>query len=66
LSASNGNLHALDAGSGTQVWAKSVGAAIAAHSEALLNIYTGLAAGDGLLIVPAGNNVTAYTLSTNP
>jgi hypothetical protein len=27
---------------------------------------TGLAAGDGLLIVPAGNQVVAYTLSTNP
>ena len=27
---------------------------------------SGLAAGDGLLIVPAGNQVVAYTLSTNP
>jgi hypothetical protein len=29
-------------------------------------IYGGLAAGDGLLVVPSGNNVTAYQLSTNP
>ena len=27
---------------------------------------TGLSAGDGLLIVPAGNKVIAYVLSTNP
>jgi hypothetical protein len=27
---------------------------------------TGLSAGDGLLIVPGSNTVTAYVLSTNP
>jgi len=27
---------------------------------------SGLAAGDGLLVVPAGTKVTTYLLSTNP
>jgi hypothetical protein len=27
---------------------------------------SGLAAGDGLLVVPAGNTITAFVLSTNP
>jgi hypothetical protein len=30
------------------------------------SLYSGLAAGDGLLIVPAGNTVTAFVLSANP
>jgi hypothetical protein len=41
-----------------------VGAPIPAASPATPN--SALAAGDGLLIVPAGDKVTAYTLSTNP
>ena len=30
------------------------------------NVIPGLAAGDGLLVVPAGNTLSAFTLSTNP
>jgi outer membrane protein assembly factor BamB len=56
VGSSSGNLYALDAASGTvqQTW--SLGAAP-----------TALSAGDGLLIVSAGNNtVSAFVLSTNP
>ena len=55
VGSSSGKVYALDATSGTvqQTW--SLGAAP-----------TSLSAGDGLLIVPAGNTVNAFVLSTNP
>jgi outer membrane protein assembly factor BamB len=58
VESTSGNLYALDATSGVlkQTW--SLGAAPSATS--------GLAAGDGLLIVQAGNTVNAFVLSTNP
>ncbi len=31
-----------------------------------INVISGLSAGDGLLVVPAGNTLSAFTLSTNP
>jgi outer membrane protein assembly factor BamB len=66
VGSSKGNLYALDTTSGAQVWTQKLGASMQANSEVSLSMYTGLAAGDGLLVVPAGNTVTAYTLSTNP
>jgi outer membrane protein assembly factor BamB len=65
IGSSTGNLYALDATSGQQLWSKNLGAAIPATDE-YNGQYTGLAAGDGLLIVPNGTKVTAYVLSTNP
>ena len=55
VGSSSGKLYALDAASGAvqQTW--TLGAAP-----------TALSAGDGLLIVPAGNTVNAFVLSTNP
>lgn len=64
IGSSSGNLYALDGATGTQVWNVNLGAPIGA--SVLTMPLTGLAAGDGLLVVPAGNTVTAYTLSTNP
>ena len=61
-----GNLYALDATTGKQVWTQNLGAAIPPTNEYGNVIYTGLAAGDGLLVVPSGTKVTAYTLSTSP
>jgi hypothetical protein len=63
-----GNLYALDASSGAQLWTKNLGAPIAGPATGgyANQGATGLSAGDGLLIVPAGNKVTAYVLSTNP
>jgi outer membrane protein assembly factor BamB len=60
----SGNLYALDGSSGKQVWQVSLGAPVGTGSVALQ--LAGLAAGDGLLVVPAGTKVTAYTLSNNP
>ena len=64
VGSAGGNLYALDAGTGTQVWTKNLGAAIPYTLD--YGVYTGLAAGDGLLVVPNGHKVTAYTLSTSP
>lgn len=64
IGSSSGNLYALDAATGTQVWNVSLGAAIGGNINTLP--FSSLAAGDGLLVVPSGTTVTAYTLSTNP
>jgi outer membrane protein assembly factor BamB len=62
-----GNLYALDATSGTQAWQINVGAPLPkALGYAAVTPYSGMSAGDGLLVVPSGNSVVAYTLSTNP
>lgn len=66
IGSQSGNIYALDAGSGQQQWSNNLGAAIPANDEFGNGIYTGLAAGDGLLVVPAGTKVTAFVLSTNP
>jgi outer membrane protein assembly factor BamB len=66
VGSSNGNIYALDAATGSQVWTQSLGGTIQANSNGIIAIYTGLAAGAGLLVVPSGNNVTAFVLSANP
>ncbi len=66
IGSSSGNLYALDAVTGQQLWMQNLGAAIPSTNERTLTIYTGLSAGDGLLVVPNGTRVTAYVLSTNP
>ena len=58
---SSGKLYALDASSGAEVWSTNVGAAIPGADEQNANLLTGLAAGQGLLVVPAGNTLSAYT-----
>jgi outer membrane protein assembly factor BamB len=54
----SGNLYMIDATTGTQLQAVTLAPFVAESS--------GLAAGDGVLIVPAGNSINAFTLSTNP
>jgi outer membrane protein assembly factor BamB len=68
IGSTNGNLYALDATSGAQLWTKNLGAPITGPATGgnANQGATGLSAGDGLLIVPAGNKVIAYVLSTNP
>jgi|HubBroStandDraft_5_1064220.scaffolds.fasta_scaffold02248_6 outer membrane protein assembly factor BamB len=63
VGSSSGQVYALDAATGAQLWATNAGAAIYSGNG---NVISGLAAGDGLLVVPAGNTLTAFTLSTNP
>jgi hypothetical protein len=48
---------------GQQAWQVTLPAPVA--SQFVLPL-SGLAAGDGLLVVPAGTKVTTYLLSTNP
>jgi outer membrane protein assembly factor BamB len=61
IESSSGNVYALDATTGQQLWTVNAGAA--PQTNASNNV---LAAGDGLLVVPAGNQIVAYTLSSNP
>lgn len=64
IGSSSGNVYALDGTTGAQVWNVNLGAAIDANVNQAP--FSGLAAGDGLLVIPSGTNVTAYTLSTSP
>ncbi|MDR3580443.1 MAG: PQQ-binding-like beta-propeller repeat protein [Oryzomonas sp.] len=67
VGSSLGNLYALNAATGAQLWSVNVGAAIPAGPGWGAGMpISSLAAGDGLLLVPAGNTLTAYTLSTAP
>ena len=68
IGSSSGNLYALNATTGAQVWTTNLGAPVTgpATGGSATQGATGLSAGDGLLIVPAGNTVNAFVLSTNP
>lgn len=63
IGSSSGNLYALNSTTGAQVWNIKLSAAIGASVQLP---FSGLSAGDGLLVVPSGTTVTAYTLSTSP
>lgn len=63
IGSSNGNLYGLDATTGAQVWTKSLGAAIPGGATWGRGLpFSGLNAGNGLLMVPAGNTLTAFKL----
>jgi hypothetical protein len=54
----------LDASNGTVAWQKNLGAPLpSGPAYAQSTPLSGLAAGDGLLVVPAGNTLTAFTVS---
>jgi outer membrane protein assembly factor BamB len=59
IGSSSGTLYGLNA-SGQQIWSTQVGAAIPAPDEQNATLTTGLGAGDGLLVVPAGGVLAAY------
>ena len=63
---SSGMLYALDAATGTLLWSSDAGAPIAGPDEQNATQLTGLAAGQGLLVVPAGNTVVAYSGDHTP
>jgi len=67
ISGDSGNLYALDATTGATLWQTNLGGALTPglFGYGLIQA-SGLSAGDGLLVVPAGNKLTAFTLSTNP
>jgi hypothetical protein len=63
----SGMLYELDATSGRVIWSTNVGAAIALPDEqSSSQPLTGLGAGQGLLVVPAGNTLTAYLSDSTP
>lgn len=62
----SGSLYALDATTGAQVWSTNVGAPIPAPDEQDPKPLSGLGAGQGLLIVPAGNTLSAYVHVSAP
>jgi outer membrane protein assembly factor BamB len=68
VGSSNGNLYAVDAATGVQLWTTNLGAPIPQVSSGgyAFDNETGLSAGDGLLVVPAGDTITAFVLSANP
>lgn len=62
----NGTLYALDAQTGASVWTTNLGANMLGPDESNLKMLTGFAAGDGLLVVPAGNRLIAFQSSPKP
>lgn len=65
VASTSGKLYGLDAATGAVLWATSLGSA--ANTSPWMQLgQSGMAAGNGLLVVPAGNTLTAYTLSNNP
>jgi len=64
IGSASGSLYALDSTSGHQVWQMTLPDPIVAAPAQLP--FSGLSAGDGLLVVPAGTKVNAYVLSKHP
>lgn len=64
VGSSSGNLYALDGATGALVWSQTLPTGIDAPSDS--GVMSDLAAGDGLLLVPSGNQVVAYVLSNSP
>lgn len=64
IGSGSGNVYAVDSTTGLQAWSVNAGAGI--DTNVAWMQLTGLSAGDGLLIVPAGTKVVAFTLSVNP
>lgn len=61
IGSSSGNVYALDAATGTQVWSGNAGAPIFAPDEQnVTQPLTGFGAGEGFLVVPAGNVLSAW------
>lgn len=67
VGSSTGNLYALDATTGGQLWVKNLGAIIPSGASWTHGIpFSGLGAGNGLLAVPAGNTLTTFRLAPSP
>jgi outer membrane protein assembly factor BamB len=56
----SGRLYALDAASGQELWSGDVGAPISGADEQNIATLAGLGAGQGLIVVPALNTLSAY------
>src|SRR5579864_2178540 len=60
VGSSSGAVYALDSSNGSVLWSGSAGAAIAAPDEQNAILTTGLGAGDGYLVVPAGTVLNGW------
>jgi outer membrane protein assembly factor BamB len=60
VGSSSGMLYAVDTTTGTSAWSTNVGATIPAPDEQNATVLTGLGAGEGHLLVPAGTTLTAF------
>jgi len=60
VGSSDGAVYGVSASSGTEVWAGTAGSTIAGPDEQNADVLVGMAVGGGLLVVPAGNALTAF------
>jgi outer membrane protein assembly factor BamB len=60
VGSSSGMLYELNATTGQTVWSTNVGSGITASNEGGTSVITGLGAGEGHLLVPAGSTLVAY------
>ena len=64
IGSSTGTVYAVDAATGSQIWSGAAGAAIAVPEQtSLTQPTTGFGAGEGYLVVPAGNVLSAWQLA---
>ena len=66
VGSTSGKLFAVDETSGASLWSGTVGAAVNRPDEFGSNPLTGLAAGEGLIVVPATNLVVAFQAAPVP
>ncbi|MBO0830877.1 MAG: PQQ-binding-like beta-propeller repeat protein [Actinobacteria bacterium] len=60
VGSTTGTVYAVSASTGQQIWAGVAGSAIEGPDEQNADVLVGLAVGGGLLVVPAGNALTAF------
>jgi len=60
VGSSNGTVYGVSASSGTEVWTGTAGSTILGPDEQNADVLAGMAVGGGLLVVPAGNALTAF------
>jgi len=60
VGSSSGTVYGVAAQSGKQVWSASAGPTILGPDEQNADVLVGMAIGDGMLVVPAGNELTAF------
>ena len=63
VGSASGNVYAVDTSTGSQIWNGNAGSGIAGPDEVSGAQMTGFGAGEGYLMVPAGNKLTAWRIS---
>ena len=60
VGSSDGTVYGVAAKTGKQVWSATAGPSIVGPDEQNADVLVGMAIGNGMLVVPAGNELTAY------